>query len=77
MHFCALRWPSWLGRQTHRVMLHFGRRHLRHLEIVGSDPTRSISYDFRGFQGYIIAMVSRILRYISSGMGLMGITVQA
>ncbi len=42
MHFCALRWPSWLGRQTHRVYRASRRRHLRHLEIVGSDPTRSI-----------------------------------
>jgi hypothetical protein len=43
MHFCALRWPSWLGRQTHRVFeqIHW-RRHLRHLEVAGSDPVRSI-----------------------------------
>ena len=43
MHFCALRWPSWLGRQTHRVLRRKKRaHHLRHLEVVGSDPTRSI-----------------------------------
>ena len=43
MHFCVLRWPSWLGRQTHRVFeqIHW-RRHLRHLEVAGSDPVRSI-----------------------------------
>ena len=43
MHFCVLRWPSWLGRQTHRVFeqIHW-RRHLRHLEVAGSDPVRSM-----------------------------------
>lgn len=43
MHSCALRWPSWLGRQTHRVLSrHTSAHHLRYLEVVGSDPTRSI-----------------------------------
>lgn len=40
---CALRWPSRLGRQTHRVYEKTVRPSLGHLEIVGSDPTRSIS----------------------------------
>ncbi len=40
MHF-ALRWPSRLGRQTHRVVSRRGVC-LRHLEVAGSDPVRSI-----------------------------------
>ena len=39
---CVLRWPSRLGRQTHRVYERTVRPSLGHLEIVGSDPTRSI-----------------------------------
>ncbi len=35
MHFVLL-WPSWLGRQTHKLLL------LRYLEVAGSDPVNSI-----------------------------------
>ncbi|KUK62050.1 MAG: hypothetical protein XD83_0735, partial [Synergistales bacterium 57_84] len=41
---CMLRWPSRLGRQTHRVYERTVRPSLGHLEIVGSDPTRSIGF---------------------------------
>lgn len=43
--FYMLRWPSRLGRQTHRVFAKTSERHhLGYLEIAGSIPARSIGF---------------------------------
>ena len=44
--FYMLRWPSRLGRQTHRVyVVSSERHHLGYLEIAGSIPARSIRFN--------------------------------
>jgi hypothetical protein len=49
--FYMLRWPSRLGRQTHRVFIVSSERHhLGYLEIAGSIPARSILFDPRLFR---------------------------
>ncbi len=50
--FYMLRWPSRLGRQTHRVfVVSSERRHLGYLEIAGSIPARSILFPVQSCSG--------------------------
>ena len=47
-------WPSWLGRETHRVN---AKTRLRHLEVAGSNPAPGT---------YLLVSIFMILAYVRS-----------